>query len=370
MKKAVVVILALLVLLSVFPPGLAAEPEMVFVIEAPETLPDVGKEFTVTVRVENNTGFNLVQFLLVYPNNTMTCKEIVLGDKIPPEIAATNPDREGTAALGAVTMNTVTGDGVLARCIFVVDDSSAQPDFSLEKAVFGNKLAEEFSSRVELRLVKADGSISSSSSQTPSSPGGGTGAGAEAPAETTPVITFTDTQGHWGEEFIRQAVAAGLFKGYPDNTFHPDEPVSRAQFVTVLWRLEGSPAEDREVPFVDIANQYGEFQLAIAWGYHQGYIKGTSDTTFSPEKTLTRQEALAILYRHAGEPVGMEVMFTGIYDGQFVDSGEIAPWAKAAMYWGVYHELIQGIGNNQLSPTGTAGRAQIAKIMLQYQKSI
>ena len=88
------------------------------------------------------------------------------------------------------------------------------------------------------------------------------------------------------------------------------------------------------------------------------------------EKTLTRQEVLTILYRHAGEQTGMEGLFTGIYDSQFVDSEEIAPWAKAAVYWGVYHELIQGVGNDQLSPTGTAGRAQIAKIMLQYQKTI
>lgn len=146
--------------------------------------------------------------------------------------------------------------------------------------------------------------------------------------------------------------------------------MSRAQFVTVLWRLAGTPEETRDTPFTDTAGQYIDFQKAIAWGYHQGYVKGTSEETFSPDNTLTRQEAMTILFRYAGGQSGMELMFTGIYDGQFQDSADIAPWARSAMYWGVYHELIQGTGGDNLSPTGSASRVQIAKIMTQYQGNI
>lgn len=394
MKKLLATLLALLTLLSVFPPGLAAEEPLTFVIEAPETLPAVGEEFTVTVRAEHNPGFHVVQFYLVYPTDTMICKEMTLGEMIPPTFAAVNPKCDGTAALSALSTEPMTGDGVLAECVFVVDQPSAKPDFRLEEALFGDELAEVIDSEVELRLIGAetppDKPAEPSKEPEPTKdpeptqePEPTKDPDPTEPPEPTqepepaeeyepteppaPVPDFTDVKGHWGEDAILRSVEEGLFKGYPDNTFRPDEPVTRAQFVTVLWRLSGSPEEKRDVPFTDTAGQYAEFQSAIAWGYHRGYVKGTSDATFSPENTLTRQEALTILHRLSGSQVGMEAMFTGIYDSQFSDSEAIAPWAKAAMYWGVYRELIQGVGGGQLSPTGVAGRAQIAKIVLQYQ---
>lgn len=391
MKKLLATLLALLTLLSVFPPGLAAEGPLTFVIEAPETLPDVGEEFTVTVRLENNPGFNTVQFNLVYPTDALTCRDMVLGDLISSILAVTNPDKEGMATLGGASLRSVTGDGVLAECVFVVDQSIEHPDFRLEDAQLNDDSGNLISTQVELRLVKEE-APSDKPSTPPEDPEPTKDPEAteepdpteepepskepeptenpdpEEPTEPpAPVPDFTDVKGHWGEEAILRSVEEGLFKGYPDNTFRPDEPVTRAQFVTVLWRLSGSPEEKRDVPFTDTADQYAEFQSAIAWGYHQGYVKGTSDATFSPENTLTRQEALTILHRLSGSQVGMEAMFTGIYDSQFSDSEAIAPWAKAAMYWGVYRELIQGVGGGQLSPTGVAGRAQIAKIVLQYQ---
>ncbi len=175
---------------------------------------------------------------------------------------------------------------------------------------------------------------------------------------------------HWGRNYISRAASLGLFVGYPDGTFHPDDVVNRAQFVTVLWRMAGSPAGAAETPFTDIQGQSGEFQNAIAWAYSQGYVTGTSATTFAPADPLTRQEVMTILYRYSGSRRGMEAMLTGIYEDTFHDHTAIADWAKNAMYWGVYHELIQGTGQGTLSPTGKAPRAQIAKIMVMYTEKI
>lgn len=178
--------------------------------------------------------------------------------------------------------------------------------------------------------------------------------------------TFTDTNGHWGQEFIDEAAQRGLFKGFGDGTFRPDTAVTRAQFVTVLWRMAGNPAVTAQTPFTDIADQIDEFRTAIAWAYEKGYVNGTTETTFAPGDSLTRESAMKILFGYAGGQSGMEAMFTNVYDSVFTDSSAISAWAKAPMYWGVYNTLISGTGDKVLSPQGIATRAQLAKILVNY----
>lgn len=75
---------------------------------------------------------------------------------------------------------------------------------------------------------------------------------------------------------------------------------------------------------------------------------------------------MAILFRYSGASSGAELMLTGIYDGQFSDSGQIASYAKDAMYWAVYNGYINGTSATTLSPNGLATRAQLAKILVEY----
>ena len=82
--------------------------------------------------------------------------------------------------------------------------------------------------------------------------------------------------------------------------------------------------------------------------------------------SITRQEAMTILFKLHGGYGGLEQMFVETYDKGFADSGEIASWAKTAMYWAYYNALINGTGENALSPKGTATRAQLAKILVNY----
>lgn len=178
--------------------------------------------------------------------------------------------------------------------------------------------------------------------------------------------TFPDVKGHWAEEYVMQAVEKGLFVGDSDGNFNPDANVTRAQFITVLWRMAGRPDAGEDLPFTDTENQLPEFKKAIAWGYSNGYIKGTSETTFDPEATLTREAGMKILHLYSGGTTGGEFQFFAIYDGLLKDSSEISGWAKSSVYWGIYNKLISGADEMTISPQGTATRAQLARILVSY----
>ncbi|MBQ7986190.1 MAG: S-layer homology domain-containing protein [Clostridia bacterium] len=185
-----------------------------------------------------------------------------------------------------------------------------------------------------------------------------TGASAEA--------SFADVKGHWAEEFVIKAANEGLFVGDSNGNFNPDANVTRAQFITVLWRMAGRPDSTQELPFSDTENQLSEFKKAIAWGYTNGYIKGTSETTFEPEATLTREAGMKILHLYSGGTIGGEFQFYAIYDGLLADSSEISSWAKSSVYWGIYNKLISGTTDTTISPKDTATRAQLARILVSY----
>ena len=180
---------------------------------------------------------------------------------------------------------------------------------------------------------------------------------------------FADVTGHWGASYINEAAEKGLFKGDENGNFNPDANVTRAQFITVLWRMAGTPEATAEAPFTDIENQIPEFKSAIAWGYEKGYINGTSETTFDPSGTLTREAGMKILHYYAGGKVDKEQFLYAVYDGIFEDSAEIATWAKPSVYWGIYNKLISGTSETTLTPKGTATRAQLAKILVNYLNS-
>ena len=183
--------------------------------------------------------------------------------------------------------------------------------------------------------------------------------------KTVPLTDFIDMTSHWGESFVQQAVEMGLFTGYPDGTFKPDDTISRADFVTVLWRSAGSPEPKTAAPFADVpANAY--YAKAVAWAKENGYVDGTGATTFAPADALQRQAAMKILFCYNGAQSGLELLLTSAYDAAFTDSGMIASWAKAPLYWAYYNDIISGVGGDCLSPTTSVTRAQMAKILVNY----
>lgn len=174
---------------------------------------------------------------------------------------------------------------------------------------------------------------------------------------------------HWAYSSVKKAVELGLVTGRGEGVFAPDDTVSRAEAVAMLYRMAGSPAVTAAAGFTDVpADSW--YADAVSWAAEKQVMNGVDEARFAPMQSMTRQELLAVLYRMSGSVSGAEVMFTAVYDAQFADNTDIAPWAKSAMYWGVYKELIRGSAEGALSPTRAVTRAEAAAILVRYTEKV
>lgn len=357
-------------------------------LTAPDKLPDVGQTFTVTAELTGNTGLAAVQLSLGYDDSVVECTGIENGALIAGMLAASNPyaTRGGVGAiLAAATTTAVKTDGSLAVFTFRVK-AAGDAKLTLADALLSDIDGKALSLSYSLPALIAQGSGSDS--------GSGSGSDAEKPGtdnkkseddkksededkpedeekpadgaqEEVKSGSFRDvTSTHWAFDSVERAAELGLVTGYSDGTFRPDTPVTRAQFVLMLWRMCGKPAAARAASFADASADW--YQDALSWAVENGYVNGLSDTRFGPDAPITRQQAMAILFRLNGGQSGTELTLTGIYEQTFADSTTIASWAKDATWWAVYHELVSGVGGSRIAPEANASRAQIAAILLRY----
>lgn len=356
-------------------------------LTAPDKLPDVGQTFTVTAELTGNTGLAAVQLSLGYDDSVVECTGIENGALVAGMLAASNPyaTRDGVGAiLAAATTTAVKTDGSLAVFTFRVK-AAGDAKLTLADALLSDIDGKALSLSYSLPALIAQGSGSDS--------GSGSGSDAEKPGaddkksdndkkseddkkseeeqpadaaqEEVRTGSFRDvTSAHWAFASVERAAEMGLVTGYSNGTFRPDTAVTRAQFVLMLWRMCGKPAAAKVASFADASADW--YQDALSWAVEKGYVNGLSDTRFGPDAPITRQQAMAILFRLNGGQSGTELTLTGIYEQTFADSTTIAAWAKDATWWAVYHELVSGVGGSRIAPEANASRAQIAAILLRY----
>lgn len=357
-------------------------------LTAPDKLPDVGQTFTVTAELTGNTGLAAVQLSLGYDDSVVECTGIENGALVAGMLAASNPHatRGGVGAiLAAATTTAVKTDGSLAVFTFRVK-AAGDAKLTLADALLSDIDGKALPLSYSLPALITQGSGSDS--------GSGSGSDAETPGtdnkkseddkksededkpedeekpadgaqEEVKSGSFRDvTSTHWAFDSVERAAELGLVTGYSDGTFRPDTPVTRAQFVLMLWRMCGKPAAAKAASFADASADW--YQDALSWAVEKGYVNGLSDTRFGPDAPITRQQAMAILFRLNGGQSGTELTLTGIYEQTFADSTTIAAWAKDATWWAVYHELVSGVGGSRIAPEANASRAQIAAILLRY----
>ena len=177
-------------------------------------------------------------------------------------------------------------------------------------------------------------------------------------------ISYNDvTAGDWFTPDVIYVTLTGLMNGTGDG-FSPNNNINRAQLVTVLYRMAGQPEVTGENPFTDVPD--GQWYTdAVLWAAENGITDGTSETTFSPNDALTREQMATFLYRFANFEAGEPIEVTGDLSG-YTDADLVADYAVDAMTWAVGEGVISGIGNNTLAPDNTASRAQMATVLTRY----
>ena len=179
-----------------------------------------------------------------------------------------------------------------------------------------------------------------------------------------PSTNFTDVEEngwyHTGVDFM---VKNGFMNGVADDAFDVDGNLTRAQLVTILYRIAGEPESTATNPFADVAD--GQWYTnAVIWAAENGIVKGVNTTTFAPNDQITREQIATILFRYA-KAEKVEGKLAG-----FPDAEKVSDYAADAMAWAVEQGLINGIsesdGKTYLAPQETATRAQIAAILMRY----
>lgn len=181
---------------------------------------------------------------------------------------------------------------------------------------------------------------------------------AAAPASENP---FTDVpSGAYYEDAVIWAVKKDITSGTSATTFDPDGSCTRAQAVTFLWRAAGSPEpKSAAMPFTDVpAGSY--FEKAVLWAVENGITKGTSDTTFSPDASCTRAQIVTFLWRAGGSPA-----VSG--NSAFSDVASDAYYA-AAVAWAEKNGVTGGIGGGLFGSDNTCTRAQIVTFLHRAMK--
>ncbi len=182
---------------------------------------------------------------------------------------------------------------------------------------------------------------------------------AETPAPVA--LPFTDVKsGNWFYDAVKYAYEQGLMTGTSATTFAPNGTMNRAMIVTVLYRLENSPAVTGASKFTDVpAGQW--YSDAVAWAAANKIVNGYDETTFGPMNAVTREQMAAILFRYE-QVKGLENVTPEENLNRFPDQNKISAYAIPALQWAVGQKIINGNADGTLDPTGTATRAQVAQI--------
>ena len=186
--------------------------------------------------------------------------------------------------------------------------------------------------------------------------GGNTGSNIKLPFGD---VTVSD----WFYDDVRYVYANGIMDGTSADRFAPNAPLTRAMIVTILYRMDGSPAMSGTSDFKDVdSNKW--FAKAVAWAAANGIVNGYGSGLFGPNDPVTREQLAAILYRYTAYRKASTTA-NGDNLAGFTDLSTVSGYALASMNWAVSEKLLKG-ANGKLDPKANATRAQVAAIIHRY----
>ena len=178
--------------------------------------------------------------------------------------------------------------------------------------------------------------------------------------------SFSDVAANaWYTEAVYWANEQELMNGVGNGKFNPGGSVTRAQLVTILWRLEGSPSAD-PAPFTDANGSW--YKTAVAWAYHNHIVTGKTATTFAPSAPLSRAQAAAIFHRYSNNYHEYNTLKSADLSA-FPDYSTVPNYAVQALSWANAEGLITGSRSGDtvmLNPAGMTNRAQLATILQRF----
>lgn len=176
------------------------------------------------------------------------------------------------------------------------------------------------------------------------------------------LIDFKDTTAHWAREYIGRLAARGVVNGMGDNYYQPDATLTRAQFLTMLSKtIFGlDPSQTAPAGFTDVPD-FEWYYNYVNWGYANAIVNGTSETTFAPNDSITREQ-MAIMLTNFARSTQLVLPETNTGTA-FTDSDMISPWASEAVNKIVLSGIMSGYPEGNYNPQGKATRAEAATVI-------
>lgn len=385
-KKALCWIITAAMLLSVITLNVFAAEKGQFVVS--DAVGEAGETVEITVSIENNPGIIAAALKVHYDTDQLELISVKDEKMFPDSMFSQNYSSYPYYAswMDALATDNKEEDGVLMTLTFKIleDCESGNAEIGLEfdpADVFDWEMEEQ-----EFRTVSGTVTIEGAEQgeTTPGTPENDSDtkheiAGKDTetedipndePVEQEPVnpsdsyLRFSDLAADgWYRSYVESMLEKGYMNGMSQSEFEPNGNVTRAQLVTILYRMEGAPSvAGLGNPFTDV--QMGSwYNDAVIWAAANGIVNGTGTNTFSPDANITREQLATILYRCNG----------GQWDptdhlSSFADKNTISAYALDAMNWAVGAGILNGSGA-ELAPAASATRVQAAAMLTRYAEN-
>ncbi len=322
----------------------------------------------VSVSVEyTNANMCGGSFNFIYDATALRLVSIEEGETIKETSHFINPEfAEGAIRINWVSTTEMPADGIFLNIKFeMLNETFKKSDIGIEKLKIadgdGNKQDAEYT-------VVYD--VSKEPEPTPSArPSSGNFVAKqenEIKSSVTPIL-FTDiSENDWFYESVKYVVENKLMNGISEDEFAPNNTLTRAMLVTVLYRNAGEPAVNKSIPFADV-DMGSWYANAVVWAKQNGIVNGVNEANFAPDNNITREQIAAIMFRFA-QYKGMDAV-TLEENLQFTDSKKISEYAVSAMNWAVGKGLMKGKSTTTINPKDNATRAEIAAILQRFIES-